>query len=160
MCWMWQQGSGWSYPHVIPAMLDGCRGNSNPGLSCHHHCLAKTDLPDVAVASFIKIDCTKTKFIMVMGFEASNDAGIKGLDKWGEIWFKEDDLNVLGSEWNPVTQDIVYKKANVLLLNAHLDIEYLDPSVHFTCQTQCGRELLWGPYPSNSSPVIQAFLLL
>ena len=66
---------------MIPAILDGCRCDSNPGLSCHHHCLVESDLPDVAVASFIKIDCTKTKFMIIMGFEASNDAGIKGLDK-------------------------------------------------------------------------------
>jgi hypothetical protein len=48
------------------------------------------DLVDITLAQLVVLYCTGTEFSAVVGLEAANDSGIKGLDKWCEVGPKSD----------------------------------------------------------------------
>ena len=92
-----------------------------------------------------------------MSLEAPDDPHIQGLYKWGHVWLKAQELNISRFILNIVTRKVVEGEADASVLITHLDIQLFDiPAIY---NWPSFRFEGTNAYSSNSSNIIQAFLL-
>jgi hypothetical protein len=75
----------------------------------------------------ITINSTLDKPGTVMGFEATDDALIFGLDMRGKVWFKILDPNVLKVVRDNMAREVVLKKKDLSSLFLKVSIPFLNP---------------------------------
>src|SRR5258706_16141518 len=67
------------------------------------------------------------KFCTVMGFEATNNTLVIGVDVCSQVWFKVFDMNICESIWNDVSREIVLQEEDFSSLISELGIPIQQP---------------------------------
>ena len=110
---------------MIPAILEGGRTNTLPGLLCHHHCLEKVYFINILLTSIVSLNRTEAKLTLIVGFEAANNSSIKRLDMGCETRPKVEKCYIFGFILNGMAGKVVQSESNVAVFQLQFDIPFL-----------------------------------
>jgi hypothetical protein len=112
---------------MLPAILNGLRGDSIPSCFRHQHNLKQIDLINIVLARFIEFNCSLTECIPVMHLETSNNSRIEGLHERCHVWREVLNMNVLWLIRNIMGRKIVNHQTNLSVLSFEMPVKRFDP---------------------------------